>query len=872
MSDIADALVKKLNLEVIEVLDLPGRPERRLAYPRELNQGSLVKVLLKLAPDGKLWRHQTLALQGLIDKNNIVISTGTASGKSLIFQLFAFDLILRDPSTKVLVFYPLKALASDQFARWKNMATELGLGTGCVARIDGDIPTTDRSDMLARANIVLMTPDVCQAWLMRNVGTAPVRRFFDKLSFLVLDEAHVYESVFGSNVAYLLRRMIGAKRRATQQQGDRRFQIIAATATIKDPAQHLAELTGVDFAVVDELENGAPFHPRLIYHVNGPEYGAGGEAAVTDLARGIRALPHRHRFIAFMDSRQGVERICSDLGEEKILPYRSGYEAGDRAAIEKALRDGTLDGVVATSALELGIDISDMEIGANLGVPQSRKAFRQRIGRVGRSGPGLFFVIAQPHAFKRFGETFADYYGGSVEPSYLYLGNRFVQFAHARCLFDENEVLKGDPVVPPPGVTWPDKFPEVLRYVRPGGGRPREFDFIAQLGADNPHFNYPLRQVGEAGFRIVEGGAGHVLTVGNISTIQAIREAFPGANYLHMGRAYKVQEWNTRSFERSIKVSAAKNYVNTRPLLKKTVTLSLAMDGIVEGRLKRSSNGIVAEVQLQVNESVEGYSIGKTNFLYKDLRADNPNMSRKQRDFRTTGVILRITEPWFSGSDAVKSGLREAVADGLLALICRDKSISPQDVDATHTNIALLTESGPKRLTDAVVIYDSVYGGLRLTEDLYLELARYANQLNKAADLAGADAFVDESTSLKLVEWINTLQDADAQNGPILPDSPEGWYQVYKPGSYVSVLFNGNFIERKIIEPRLIDPFETGKKQLFYKYETDAGVGSVPHDQIQPTGQEWSWVLWNPETGEFSELDQSTIEPQSQLTQSTPII
>jgi DEAD/DEAH box helicase domain-containing protein len=281
METIADQIINKLNLEVVESLDLPGRAERRLAVPQALEKGPLGLKIATWAPAGQLWRHQALALQMLFDGKNIVVGTGTASGKSLIFQLFAFDRILRDPSTKVLIFYPLKALASDQFASWRARALEFGLSEECVAKIDGDVPTSDRQLLLSIANIVLMTPDVSQAWLMRNVGTAPVRRFFDKLALLVLDEAHVYESVFGGNVAFLLRRMIAAKRRAAQQTSDKRVQIVATTATIKEPADHLSALTGRDFSVIDESENGAPFFPRRIVHVNGPEYGAGEEAALT---------------------------------------------------------------------------------------------------------------------------------------------------------------------------------------------------------------------------------------------------------------------------------------------------------------------------------------------------------------------------------------------------------------------------------------------------------------------------------------------------------------------------------------------------------------------------------------------------------------
>jgi DEAD/DEAH box helicase domain-containing protein len=866
MLKIAKTLIESLNLDVLEVLDLPGQPERRMPLPIPLLNGPLAQALPSITPDGHAWTHQSLALERLFARENIVVATGTASGKSLVFQLYAFHRILEDGQAKVLVFYPLKALAADQFARWQAMATRFGLSSDQVVRIDGDMPSFERGDALDRARIVLMTPDVCQAWLMRAVGSALVRRFLENLSLLVLDEAHVYESVFGSNVAFLLRRMISAKRRATRKDSDqRRLQVIAATATIAEPADHLHSLTGLDFSVVDEEHNGAPSHPRQIIHVNGAEYGSAGEAALADLVLGIDKLNARHRFIAFMDSRQGIERIVRQMDSRGILPYRSGYESRDRKQIETALRDGSLDGVVATSALELGIDIADMEIGANLGVPQTRKAFRQRIGRVGRSCPGVFFVIAQPNAFKRFGETFKEYYSGSVEPSYLYLGNRFIQFAHARCLADEIEVLKSDHSGLPPGVSWPDGFAQILKYARPGGGRPREFDFIAQLGADAPHINYPLRQVGEANFDIKEGPAGHPGRVGNIATNQAIREAYPGANYLHLGKTFKVLEWSTRSLDRSIRVTTASSPVPTRALLRKSVTLSLGQDGIVENRIHRCATGLVAEVHLQVNESVEGYTIGSTSYLYKDLRAENPNMSRKQRDFRTTGVIIRIDEPWFAGTQGPNPHIREQVAKGLLGLISRDRSIAPQDVDATHSNIALITESGPRRLTDAIVIYDSVYGGLRLTEDLFVEFARYVDQLGKAAGLAGVDAIVPATTAAQLQTWSETLGAGDVDSTGGAPP-PDGWYQIYRPGSVVSVLHNGNFVERELLQPKLADPFGTGTPSLFYSYRVTAGAGFVPHDQVQPTGHDWSWVYWNPETDEYQELEQA-LQPSAETEQ-----
>jgi DEAD/DEAH box helicase domain-containing protein len=355
-----------------------------------------------------LWRHQVIGLQHLLEGHNVVVATG----KSLIFQLYALHLIKRDRDARILVFYPLKSLASDQYQRWKTLCREFGVPLEAVAKIDGEVLATERGAAIEKASILLMTPDVCQAWFMRNVGSGAMRRFLSKLLVFVLDETHYYESGFGSNIAFLLRRLISSKRhisRAASQEID--LQIVAATATIADPSEHLERVSGRGFVAIKmsktELPNSRAYYSTSVARNTGQpvsspsptscaEYGAAGELAIADIVRGIISLTQRRRFIAYIDSRQGTERVAREIGSTSVVPYRGGYEADDRVKIESALRDGTLHGVVATSALELGIDIPDMEIGVNLGVPNTRKAFRQRIGRVGRKSPGLFVVVAKP--------------------------------------------------------------------------------------------------------------------------------------------------------------------------------------------------------------------------------------------------------------------------------------------------------------------------------------------------------------------------------------------------------------------------------------------------------------------------------------------
>ena len=851
-----DRLLANLNLRVCESVDVAPRPESRGRVPRAIADGPLFRILNDTIPGGLLWTHQAEALRNLCARRHVVVSTGTASGKSLIFQIYALHQLLTDPASKVLVFYPLRALTNDQLVSWLKLAESAGLQPDVVARIYGGVPMIEREQIIERSRIVLMTPDVCQSWLMRTLDNPAVSRFVDSLVLLVLDEAHVYESVFGSNAAFLFRRLLAAKRRLSPRRPG--LQIVAATATIENPAEHLENLTGVAFSIVDESVDGAPRSTRRILHLEGPELGRDGEQALQELLAGICGMAERHRFIAFVDSRQGVERIAQALGVESVKPYRAGYEASDRAAIERTLRNGTLHGVVSTSALELGIDIADMDIGINLGIPQSRKSFRQRLGRIGRVSTGVFLIVAPANGFTKFGEGVAQYYEGSVEPSYLYLGNRFVQFAHARCLQDETDALGRDSTELPGGLHWPEGFPEILHVARVG--YPGEFDPIAQIGADSPHFNYPLRQLGETNVEIQEGQGGFEKQIGDMAYHQAIREAYPGATYLHMGQAYKVRRWTQGFNKLAIRVTAVRNAAPTRPILRKSVTIDLSRQGIIPGRMRRGASGLLAEAQVQVNESVEGFTIGNTQKRYRDERAKDANMRRKQRDFRTTGVIVKIEDDWFADPS-----VRREVAEGLRDLLARDRSIASQDVDSAHANIAVTTDAGLRRgITDTVVIYDSVYGGLRLTENLFDDFGRFIERMNLGAGLSQGAGIISAETAALLKHWAQGLSEGSSESDDgDLPrvHVPEGWLQVFKPGSVVGVYSRGELLEREVVEPRYIDdPFDPGTQVLYYSYQDDrnrSGVSFTPADGIVQSGHDWEWVLWSPDTGEYREMEVS---------------
>ena len=500
---------------VVERFEIPGRAASYAPIPRFLFDSRTGVCLVRQFNhrENPLWSHQARALEELGHGSNVVVSTGTASGKSLVFRSFAFHKTLLDPQSRILVFYPLKALAADQLRGWREMARSLELDEAYISRIDGSVPVKERDDVLRKARIVMMTPDVCHAWLMSRLSAPVVKGFVQALTTIIMDEAHTLEGVFGSNFAFLIRRLIAARNLLLQGGTETPpLQFVAATATIKEPGPHLRRITGEEFSVVGHESDGAPRHKRLVAHVACPP----GEAVVVAKALHDRVLANGREggFITFLDSRRGVEGLAiasvvkqetsevnSLLSAANVLPYRAGYAAEDRQQIEQRLQSGSLRGVVSTSALELGIDIPHLRVGFNIGVPETRKGYRQRLGRIGRNGSGVFVVIASPNAFLGYGTSFREYHEMSVETSYLYLDNRFMQFAHARCLVTELESLAASAKTPT-RIAWPPGFKKAHAAARPGGNRPPEFDAIASLGGDTPHHGYPLRNVGESAYEI----------------------------------------------------------------------------------------------------------------------------------------------------------------------------------------------------------------------------------------------------------------------------------------------------------------------------------------------------------------------------------
>jgi DEAD/DEAH box helicase domain-containing protein len=435
----AEDIIAATGAVVVEQFAVPPRPERLAPLPPAYANRRMRRWFEKMTQrDGEAYTHQVLALD-LVEKGaDVVLNTGTSSGKTLGFVPPIVKALLEDPRPKALLLYPQKALSGDQCKRIRAALKAAGLPDELVGVINGDVPASERFAILERCRVIIATPDVIQSWLMRHLATPQVRQLLETMRYLVIDEAHVLEGVFGSNAAFLLRRLLLAVERA--RSGilvSPRLQIIGASATIRDAAGHMALLTGREFVEIGEADNGAPFHGLTMLHIEGPAYGPSAETYLAHLCGKLATVVEPHALIGFADTRQGVEHVTRQIGRDDVLPYRGGYEAHDRELIEQALWAGKLRGVISTSALELGVDIPQLPIGLNLGVPQTLKACRQRVGRIGRSMPGVFAIVAPANEFVKLGGSMREFYEGEIEPSRLYLSNPYIQLQAARCLAEE---------------------------------------------------------------------------------------------------------------------------------------------------------------------------------------------------------------------------------------------------------------------------------------------------------------------------------------------------------------------------------------------------------------------------------------------------
>jgi DEAD/DEAH box helicase domain-containing protein len=671
--------------ELAHVATEPAREPKLEPLPRELHPR--VREALEAQAVTGLYRHQAQAWEAAARGEHLIVTTGTASGKTLAFNLPVLDALTREPKLRALYLYPTKALAQDQ----ARALHAFGLPRLRPAIYDGDTEAERRWQIRKWANVVLTNPD------MLHVGVLPHHdRWGDVLAnlrYVVVDEAHVYRGVFGSHVANVLRRL----RRLARVYGAEP-QFLLASATIANPGELARSLLGVDATEIGD--DGAPRAERTVALWNPPlidaELGLRA-SALGEASRLMAGLVGRGlRTICFAKSRRAAELVhrftAQRLGDASALsPYRAGYTPAQRREIERRLVNGELLGVSATNALELGIDIGLLDCAISVGFPGTVASLRQQWGRAGRRSHGLAVLVASEDAldqyFMREPEALL---GRRVEAAILDHANTRVLDGHVRAaafeapLDDADRATLGDAAL--------ERAPLLRELTQTPAG-------FVWAGRDYPAARTPLRSTSPDSFTVVDVSTGALL--GLVEREKAYSSVHEGAVYLHLGESYLVRELDLQA--RTALVEPFREDYYTQP--KKETSTAIEQARRTERRLGLElSFGAVSVTEQVVAFQKKAARDGAT---FETLPLELPETT-----FETEAVWYLPEPEQLEGIERMPAllGALHAAEHAMIALLPLWAMCDRWDIGGLSTNVHFQTGR------PTVFVYDGHAGGVGLAE------------------------------------------------------------------------------------------------------------------------------------------------------------
>jgi DEAD/DEAH box helicase domain-containing protein len=664
-----------------ELAHLTTEPEREARFaplPDDLHAKAREAVGVP-----QLYAHQRAAWDAAARGEHVLVTTGTASGKTLAFNLPVLDAIAREPKTRALYLYPTKALAQDQFRT---------LSAYRVPRLkpaiyDGDTPTEQRWQIRKWSNVILTNPD------MVHVGVLPNHdRWGDVLAnlrYVVIDEAHVYRGVFGSHVANVLRRL----RRLARVYGSEP-QFLLASATISNPGELGAALLGDQVTVIGD--DAAPRSERTIVLWNPPlldaELGLCG-SALAEAAKLQAALVERGlRTLTFAKSRKAAElihRFTADrLGNDtQLSPYRAGYTAQQRREIERRLAEGDLLGVSATNALELGIDVGLLDAVISVGFPGTVASLRQQWGRAGRRGNGLAVLVASEDGLDQFFMREPDkLLGRRVEAAILDHASPRVLAGHVRAAAYEAPLTETDA----PEYVAAARVDPLLKETPAG---------FVWAGRDHPAAQIALRSSEPDAFTVVDGTTGDVL--GLVERSRAYSTVHEGAVYLHRGESFLVRELDLTTLHAVVEPFSGNWYTQAK---KETMTT------IVEPRRVEWRLGLELSFgEIEVTEQVVGY---ERKTISGQERIELVPLELPATSFVTEAIWFLPEAYQLAELEEMPKllGTLHAAEHALIALLPLWAMCDRWDIGGLSTNIH------PQTGRPTVFVYDGHAGGIGITE------------------------------------------------------------------------------------------------------------------------------------------------------------
>src|SRR6056297_5525 len=676
---------KELEGRTGEYVDLPHNLDKRL------------KNVLKKKKIDQLYSHQKKAYDYIMKKKDTVVVTPTASGKTLCYNLPVLNSILEDDNNRALYLFPTKALSQDQLSGLYELIEELSVNIK-THTYDGDTQVSARKSIRQSGHIVITNPD------MLHVGILPHHtkwiKLFENLKYVVIDEVHSYRGVFGSHVANVIRRL---KRICNFYGSDPQF--IASSATIANPVEFAEKMIGDQVKLIDE--NGAPQGKKDIVFYNPP---------VVNRQLGIRRsyvleaekiarifLENDIKSIIFARSRLRTEILLSYLqdkfGTPDIRGYRGGYLPGERREIEKGLRSCDITGVVSTNALELGIDIGQLDVCIMAGYPGTIASTWQQAGRAGRrNSRSLAVLVASSSPLDQYIIENPDFFFEKpVESALINPNNLLILMAHIKCAAFELPFTDGEDF----GVETTEEILSYLedqRILRHKGGR---WHWMADR---YPAEDISLRSASSDDFAVVDRTSpANSRVIAKVDHFAALTTIHPHAIYIHEGNQYQVKELDYEGKKAYVKKVDVNYYTDA----------NLAVDMRVLDHFDKKE---IDKLEVEYGEVVV---TAKATMFKKVKFKTHENVG--YGDINLPEMDMHTTAYWFSyplemieklGQKGIESGL-QGVANLLENIAPLPLMCDPHDIhSATQVR-------SPYTAKPTIFIYDSYPGGLGLSEKLY---------------------------------------------------------------------------------------------------------------------------------------------------------
>src|SRR5271157_1279932 len=673
-----------------------------------------------------LYSHQAATADLVRNGRNAVVVTPTASGKTLCYNLPVLDAVLENPDARALYLFPTKALAQDQLAELHDLAKRLDDCFG-VFTYDGDTPSDARKAIRERGHVVLSNPD------MLHTGILPHHtkwvRMFENLRYIVLDELHTYRGVFGSHLGNVLRRLM----RIANFYGSKP-QFICCSATIANPGELATQLIASETAVIEE--NGAPAAEKLFVFYNPPMVTRNLGIRRSYLNEATRVakelLARKLQTIVFANSRLHTEVLLTYLqqanrpqpgGAEPIRGYRGGYLSGERREIERGLREGRVRGVVATNALELGIDIGSLDACVMAGYAGSIASTWQRAGRAGRrSGTSCAVFVASSAPLDQFIVQHPDYFfGSSPEHAHIQPDNLEILVNHLKCAAFELPVSPDDRF-------GSVELPELCERLAEAGFLQRSGGNWHWVQESYPADTISLRSVTSDNFVIIDTTGdddGEPEVIGEVDFSSALTTVHPKAIYIHQGQQYHVERLDfgqRKAYVKRVDV----DYFTDAIRYTQVGVLEIAEEQRIAGPAARAHGDVL------VRSQVVGFK--KIKFFTNE-NVGSGKLELPENEMHTTAFWVKLEHELLAGLPFTLSerqsgifGLIYALASmATLLLMCDRRDLGTavgerppsMGADMEWQEFASTPGTEKELFEPNLYLYDAYPGGIGFSEPLY---------------------------------------------------------------------------------------------------------------------------------------------------------